>query len=786
MPMTEFAAANGEAIADAPDALPQMLDARSFADLDLELIVERRYQPRTIFDEGALQELADDIARRGVLQPILVRPLPPDRLQDTFETRPAGQRLPEFEIVAGARRFRASRLAGFKSIPVLIRSLDNQQAAEACLVENLQREGLTELEEAEGYAELVETTGVAKEEIGAKIHKSRSYVYGRMKLLDLTVTPREALRKGEIDASRALLIARIPDEKLQLDALTAAAEKDHEGNKRLSYRAFQTWVQQNVMLKLATAVFPIEDATLVPAAGPCPACPKRTGAAPELFADVDGPDVCTDPKCFHGKEEAHRAALLVVARAKGARLIEGREAKEIKPVGTSVRSMKGYAAVDERVDINGQLRPLRDLLSEKELRKSLISLVDPETQTLIDVVTNEIAGNAMSRARNAAQPASSKAKASSARKQNDDTELDAEKEREALELEYQRRWRTAAISELRPRVVAGEIGALSANLMRRIMMEISGADQRCTEEDAMEAVGLGDGSFNDDLFGAAVRTAPDTDIGTMVLTVLLMSDSIARARWSAGKRTIDPSAPVIEEISALLSVDLDGIKLDVQHQIRAERAQVDTSGEALAAQPEGGAKGKKSKARPAAPAKRPSKEKVQASIATAMRELDAGPEGAVGDEAHAAPKTPAATNAASGAESEISISDRVTVSDVKYSQHGKEGTVTRLEAKGRLRITFDGESDAVLPLSALTLVAKSLWPFPDSDAPRPPSKPPLQAGQRVKVRGAMSGYAAEHHDKEGTLKNQVDGTTKWVVNLARPKKAPKLVELEAEVLEVLA
>ena len=93
---------------------------------------------------------------------------------------------------------------------------------------------------------------------------------------------------------------------------------------------------------------------------------------------------------------------------------------------------------------------------------------------------------------------------------------------------------------------------------------------------------------------------------------------------------------------------------------------------------------------------------------------------------------------------------------------------------------------ALLPIGWLKVIAASLWPFPRTANQRTePQTPALKAGDRVKVRGSLSGEASEHHGKEGKVKEPVEGTTKWVVNLARPKKAPKLVELDAAVLEVL-
>src|SRR5205085_620474 len=177
---------------------------------------------------------------------------------------------------------------------------------------------------------LCRDTGTTKEEIGAKVGKSRAYVYGRLKLLDLCQPGRQAFFENKLDASRALLIARIPDEKLQLKALEEATRTDYYGSAP-SVRSLQTWLQQNVMLHLNRAVFKITDASLVEAAGTCGECPKRTGAAPELFADVDNADICTDPKCFHKKEDAHRAQIVAAAKAQGLEVIDGKQAKALRP-----------------------------------------------------------------------------------------------------------------------------------------------------------------------------------------------------------------------------------------------------------------------------------------------------------------------------------------------------------------------------------------------------------------------------------------------------------------------
>ncbi|MEN9905696.1 MAG: hypothetical protein RLZZ555_2261, partial [Pseudomonadota bacterium] len=193
-------------------------DVDHFDHLPLAVLVTSPTNPRKHFDHARLQELADSIRATGVHQPILVRPLPGSRMQETFDIHAASgglQPRPTHEIVAGDRRFRACQLAGLATVPAMVRALTDDQVLEIQIIENLQRDDLTELEEAEGYEALMQHSGLSADAVGAKIGKSRSYVYGRLKLLELGPDGREALREGRMDASHALLIARIPDTKLQ-------------------------------------------------------------------------------------------------------------------------------------------------------------------------------------------------------------------------------------------------------------------------------------------------------------------------------------------------------------------------------------------------------------------------------------------------------------------------------------------------------------------------------------------------------------------------------------------
>lgn len=166
-------------------------DMVSTSTLNINEIIPNKEQPRKTFDQTALEELADSIRQHGVLQPLLVRPLPNGA----------------YQLVAGERRWRASRLAELKEVPVIIKELTDTEAMEIAIIENLQREDLNPIEEAEGLQTLIDKCGFTQEEVATSVGKSRPAITNALRLLKLPEDVREMTKKGEISAghARALL-----------------------------------------------------------------------------------------------------------------------------------------------------------------------------------------------------------------------------------------------------------------------------------------------------------------------------------------------------------------------------------------------------------------------------------------------------------------------------------------------------------------------------------------------------------------------------------------------------
>ncbi len=175
--------------------------------IDINDIKPNARQPRTRFNEEALFDLASSIKEHGIIEPVVLRPSQPG-----------------YELVAGERRWRAARLAGLKTIPAVVRDLDDRQTMFFALIENMQREDLNAIEEARALRELMDTFGLNQEEAAKSVGKSRSYVTNALRLLKLPDNVLDLVENGKLSAGHARAIAGLKGRELQLQAAAAAVE----------------------------------------------------------------------------------------------------------------------------------------------------------------------------------------------------------------------------------------------------------------------------------------------------------------------------------------------------------------------------------------------------------------------------------------------------------------------------------------------------------------------------------------------------------------------------------
>ena len=206
--------------ADAPAANPGLP-----ASLLLDDMVPGQYQPRTRMDEGALYELAESIKAQGIMQPILVRKLA------------SGSNAGKYEIIAGERRFRAARLAGLDSVPVLVRDVPDEAAAAMALIENIQREDLNPLEEAQGLQRLVKDFGLTHEQAAQAVGRSRSAASNLLRLLNLADPVQTMLMAGDLDMGHARALLAL-ERAAQITAANQIAQK------KLSVREAESLVKK--------------------------------------------------------------------------------------------------------------------------------------------------------------------------------------------------------------------------------------------------------------------------------------------------------------------------------------------------------------------------------------------------------------------------------------------------------------------------------------------------------------------------------------------------------------
>ncbi len=200
-----------------------------FKTLPVEFMQRGKYQPRNLMDEEALQELAASISTQGIVQPILVRELKKD----------------SYEIVAGERRWRAAQLAGLEQVPVIVRQIEDEAAVAVALIENIQRENLSALEESRGIARLLEEFGLTHQQAADSIGRSRTAVTNLLRLLSLSPAVQDLLEQKQFEMGHARALLAVPEAEQLMVAKKIIGEK-------MSVRQAEQWIKRHLEHDLPT------------------------------------------------------------------------------------------------------------------------------------------------------------------------------------------------------------------------------------------------------------------------------------------------------------------------------------------------------------------------------------------------------------------------------------------------------------------------------------------------------------------------------------------------------
>jgi ParB/RepB/Spo0J family partition protein len=273
--------------------------------LPLSQLTQSPTNPRRACSTASLDELVQSIASQGLLQPITVRPIVQEDI--SHQQGEQADARPSYEIVFGQRRYHAVHRLGMETIPCIVRAMTDQQASEAQIHENLERDGIHPIEEGDAYQALINQHGMSIGDLLRTTGKARTHIYSRLKLANgLSEPMRRLCLAGTLDTETALLVARIPSPSLQMQAADAVQGKSYREAKLIITSRYQT--------DLRNAKWQLLDATLVESAGDCYSCPHRSINDKSLDSSTD---VCTSPDCYTAKRHAHGRRVLDGLAAEG-------------------------------------------------------------------------------------------------------------------------------------------------------------------------------------------------------------------------------------------------------------------------------------------------------------------------------------------------------------------------------------------------------------------------------------------------------------------------------------
>ncbi len=313
--------------------------------LSLAATRESPFNPRKHFNPVKLQELAESIKSQGVMSPVVARTVPS---------------YSGWELVFGHRRFRAAQLAGLDSIPAVIRDMSDEAVKVAQIHENLLRDDVTALEEAEGFRALMDDHGLTAEQLIADSGKSKSYIYGRLKLLNLCDAVRSACESDELPAEIAVAIARIPTAAMQKKALELVREKGWVDGQHATI-GWKSTRAAKLALKGASFTIPLKDAsegmttdaTLSDDGRACTSCALCSDNDPDL-TDLFGAGVCTDTDCFDARHKRLFETAVDLHRAQGGVVLADEEAAEaMRTRHWPTKYQEQYVCVEKAVSDGG-------------------------------------------------------------------------------------------------------------------------------------------------------------------------------------------------------------------------------------------------------------------------------------------------------------------------------------------------------------------------------------------------------------------------------------------------
>lgn len=348
------------------EATPLNLKITRCGAVAIKAIQESKTNPRQNFD--GIDELAASIKRDGVLSPVLVR------------KRGSGE---AFELIFGARRLRAAKVVGLEEIPANVIECSDEEAQEIQIVENCQRADVHPMEEAVAIERLRATIKGADPvgQVAARIGKSRSHVLKRIQLLSLPELGRKAYLAGTIPLETAILIARLPDKETRIAAAKLVLEGEY-GEGPLNPKEARNQIERELLLRLGGTTFDRKDAKLVPDAGACGPCPKRSGNNQDLFGDVKGDDLCTDPKCFRRKLDADWAIKSAAAAKNGTEVLNEEACKKLFRYGSIDRG-SGYVGIHDETWVGNDRKTYKQILG-KQAPKPILGR-NPEDGKLVEL-----------------------------------------------------------------------------------------------------------------------------------------------------------------------------------------------------------------------------------------------------------------------------------------------------------------------------------------------------------------------------------------------------------------